>query len=128
VLKNVFFLIAIFWTGVILFFCLENAKNIPSIDLPYIDKVIHSVFHFLFTTLWFLYFKKKFKTSKNVIILAVTIFLSFILGIAIELIQQYYTTTRNADIYDVLANSLGAFVAAIVILLMNSYSGLFDKI
>jgi VanZ family protein len=119
---------ALFWTGIILFLSLENARNMPQIDILYLDKVIHSAFHFVFTILWFLYLKKKFNSSNNFKLLFFTLIGSFILGIAIELMQQYFTTTRNADVFDILANLFGAFLAAILIILVNAYNGLIDKI
>lgn len=100
----------------------------PLIDIPNIDKIIHTIFHFVFTTLWFLYFKKKFKSDNNVNLLAVTLTASFVFGIAIELMQQYFTTTRSADVFDILANLFGAFLAVLVIILINTYNGLIDKI
>lgn len=107
---------------------LENAKNIPAIDIPHLDKVIHAVFHCVFTILWFLYFKKKFISSNNVQLLFFTIIGSFVLGIAIELMQQYFTTTRIADVFDILANLFGAFLGAVFIILVNAINGLIDKI
>ena len=53
---------------------------------------------------------------------------SLFFGIAIELIQQYVTTTRNADIIDVLANSTGATFAVLLILKLNTYNKIIDKI
>ena len=126
--KQIFLFSAIFWTGVILFLSLENAKNIPVINIPYLDKVIHSGFHFVFTILWFLYLKKKFISANNFQLLFFTIIASFVLGIAIELMQQYFTTTRNADVFDILANLFGAFLAAVSIILVNAINGLIDKI
>ncbi|MBA4317155.1 MAG: hypothetical protein C0412_02030 [Flavobacterium sp.] len=127
-LKRIFLFSAIFWTGVILFLSLENAKNIPQINIPYLDKVIHAGFHFVFTILWFLYLKKKFISVNNVRLLVFTIFGSFVLGIAIELMQQYFTTTRSADVFDILANLFGAFLAAVSIISVNANNGLIDKI
>jgi len=128
VLKRIFLYSALFWTGVILFFCLENAKNIPQINIPYLDKVIHSGFHFVFTVLWFLYLKKKYISVNNVQLLVYTLIGSFVLGIAIELMQQYFTTTRNGDVLDILANLFGAFLAAVFIIMVNAINGLIDKI
>jgi VanZ family protein len=126
--KKIFLLAALFWTGVILFFCLENAQNIPQINILYIDKVIHAVFHFVFTTLWFLYLKKKLNSSNSFKPLALAFVFSFFLGIAIELIQQFFTTTRTADVLDVLANIFGATLAIIAIILLNKYYRIIDKI
>ena len=127
-LKNFFLGAALFWTGLILFFCLENAKDIPQINIPYIDKVVHIIFHFVFTTLWFLYFKKKLSSSNNVQPLIWSFVFSLLFGISIELMQQYVTLTRSADIIDVLANTLGAILAVLVITILNSYNRILDKI
>jgi VanZ family protein len=107
---------------------LKNANEIKQIEIPNFDKIIHFVFHFVFTTLWFLYFKKKFNSSNNINLLAITLIISFVFGIAIELMQQYFTTTRTADVFDILANLFGAFLAAFLIILVNAYNGLIDKI
>jgi VanZ family protein len=126
--KKIYLYSAIFWSGLILYLCLENAQNLKEITIPNFDKYIHIVFHFVFTILWFLYLKRKFKTSSNVNLLAMTLVVSFVFGIAIELMQQYFTTTRSADVFDILANLLGAFLAASLIILVNAYNGIIDKI
>jgi glycopeptide antibiotics resistance protein len=128
VLKKIFLIAALFWTGVILFFCLENAKDIPQINIPYIDKMIHAIFHFVFTALWFLYFKKKMSPSNNVRPLVWSFVFSLLFGIAIELMQQYITLTRTADVIDVLANTLGASLAVLAVNVLNSYNRMIDKI
>ncbi|WP_310560754.1 VanZ family protein [Flavobacterium sp.] len=126
--KNLFLTAALFWTGVILFLCLDNANNLPVINILYIDKVIHVVLHFVFTTLWFLYLKKKLDNASNFKPLALAFVFSFIFGILIELMQQYFTTTRIADIFDVLSNLLGASFAVTTIILLNAYNRIIDKI
>lgn len=126
--KQFFLYAALFWTGMILYFCLENAKNIPQINVLYIDKLIHVVFHFVFTTLWFLYFKKKLASSNNLRLLSFALLGSFVFGISIELMQQYFTKTRSADVFDVLANLFGASLAVITILLLNRFNRIIDKI
>ncbi|TRX26612.1 hypothetical protein FNW25_08300 [Flavobacterium franklandianum] len=126
--KTIFLYLAIFWSGLIIYLCLKNANEIKQIEIPNFDKIIHFVFHFVFTMLWFLYLKKKFKISNNINLLAVTLIISLVFGIAIELMQQYLTTTRTADVFDVLANLLGAFLAAFLIILVNAYNGLIDRI
>jgi VanZ family protein len=60
--------------------------------------------------------------------LALAFVFSFFLGIAIELIQQFFTTTRTADVLDVLANISGATLAIIAIILLNKYNRIIDKI
>jgi VanZ family protein len=126
--KQIYFFAALFWSGLILYFCLKNANEIKQIEIPNFDKLIHVVFHFVFTTLWFLYLKKKLVGLNNFQLLSFSLIGSFVFGIAIELMQQFFTTTRNADIFDVLANLLGAFLALLSIFLLNKYNRLIDKI
>ena len=54
--------------------------------------------------------------------------LSFFFGIAIELMQRYFTTTRTADVFDVIANLSGASLAVIAIVLINKRTRIIDKI
>lgn len=119
---------ALFWTAVILFFCLEKASNIPVLAIPNIDKVIHAVFHFGFTSLWFLYIKKAWNNTNDFRLLVISFIGSFVFGVAIEFMQQYFTDTRSADVFDVLANMTGSFFAIISILVLNKYSGILGKI
>jgi VanZ family protein len=128
VLKRVFLFAALFWTGVILYFCLENAKNIPQINIPYLDKFIHLGFHYGFVTLWFLYLKKKYNSTNYLYLLVFVLLASFSFGMSIELMQEYFTTTRSANLFDVLANIFGAILAAFSIILLNTYNGLINKI
>lgn len=128
-MRKLFFLsAALFWTGVILFFCLVKASNLPTINVLYLDKLIHVFFHFVLTTLWFLFFKKKLNTSNIFRPLVISFVFSFFLGIAIELMQQFFTVTRSADVMDELANLFGATMAVIAIVLLNTFNRIMDRI
>lgn len=126
--KKFFLFSAIIWSGLIIYLCLKNSNELKQIEISNFDKLIHFVFHFVFTVLWFLYLKKKFFNSNKFSLLKYSILFSIIFGIAIELMQQYFTTTRTADVFDILANLLGALIAAFLIVLINAYNGLIDKI
>lgn len=120
--KQLFLSLALFWTGVIAFFCLIQASDIPKINIQNLDKVIHVFFHFVFTSLWYLFFKKHIKSTNNIKALVLSIVLSIFFGIVIELLQQLCTTTRKADIYDVLANLTGAVLAIAFVSLVNKFN------
>ena len=49
---------------------------------------------------------------------------SLLFGIFIELAQAYLTTSRNPDVFDVLANTSGALVALSVVLLTIHFTNL----
>jgi len=126
--KLFFLLAALFWSGVILFFCLIKSSDLPTITVPYLDKAVHAVFHFVFTVLWFLFFKKKLDTSNIYRPLVFSFVLSFFFGVSIELMQKFFTTTRSADVLDELANLSGATLAVIAIVLLSTYKGVIDRI
>jgi VanZ family protein len=128
VLKRVFLYSALFWTGVILFFCLIKSSDIPKVNIQNLDKVIHAFFHFVFVLLWFLFFKKKLKSTNLFKPLAISFVFSIIFGIVIEMLQQFFTSTRSGDPLDVLANLSGAALAVVGIVLLNKFNGIVDKI
>ena len=107
---------------------MENAKDIPKINMQNIDKVIHTILHFVFTTLWFLFLKKKLNSPNSFKPLLLAFVFSFFFGIVIELLQQFFTTTRKADVFDIVANLLGATLAVITIIFLNKYNRIVDKI
>ncbi len=78
------------------------------------DKLGHMVFHIGITSFWYLYFKHKFVNVKKALIQA--FLFSFIYGILIEIAQGLFTTTRSADILDVVANTTGAFLVVCIVM------------
>jgi len=56
--------------------------------------------------------------------LLISFLLSFGFGISIEILQELFTTTRHADLFDVLANLTGATIAILGVVLWNR----FDKV
>lgn len=120
--KQLYFWFALLWSGIIAFFCLMKSSSVPVVQIANLDKMAHAFFHFIFTLLWFLYFKNQFSgmdTFKTVII---PLLLSIFFGLLIELFQNLFTTSRVADVYDVLANTLGAIFAVILIQLYEKYN------
>jgi VanZ family protein len=116
VLKNIFFWIALCWTGVVGFFCLVPSNDIPTVTIPNLDKLVHAFFHFVFTILWFLFFKKQVKKKNQLKLLVVAVCFSLLFGIGIEILQDKLTTTRSGDFFDVLANVTGAITAFVFVL------------
>jgi VanZ family protein len=122
--KQFYFWAALTWTGLIVFFCLIKSSDIPAIQITNLDKVVHSFFHLVFTSLWFFFFKKQINSSSIFKPLVVSFMLSIFFGIAIEIAQALFTTTRKGDLFDVLANLSGATLAVCIILLFNKYTNL----
>lgn len=93
------------------FFCLTPSNDIPTVNIPNLDKLVHAFFHFVFTILWFLFFKKQVKKKNQFKLLVVAVCFSVVFGIGIEVLQNKLTTTRSGDFFDVLANLTGATIA-----------------
>ncbi|WP_298392878.1 VanZ family protein [Flavobacterium sp.] len=106
--KKIFFLLAIVWTLVITLLSLATFTDVSSnIKVPFKDKFVHFTFYLLFVILWSLFFKE---TKYNFKIL----FAAIGYGIAMEICQKLFTTTRSADLLDVVANTAGAIVGMIL--------------
>ena len=110
---------AIIWTIIIAVLCLESSSDLPSVKVIGIDKIVHVTFHFVFVNLWYLFFVNNnfMKNYSNLV--TKTFFLSLGYGILIEIAQQLFTKTRQADVLDVLANITGAILAVILIKILS---------
>lgn len=101
---------AIGWTVLIAFLCLVRFNDLPSFGISGLDKYVHFTFHFVFTLLWGIYFwlkLDKIEMKKTMLL----VLISLLYGIIIEISQELFTTTRHADVLDVLANFTGAVTA-----------------
>ncbi|CAN1573715.1 VanZ-like [Flavobacteriaceae bacterium] len=120
--KFLLFFVALLWTGIVSYFCLVNSNEIPTINIPNLDKFIHTFFHFVFTFVWFLFFRKQFRRDNTVKPLMYSFVFSFVFGIAIEILQQQITSTRHADILDIVANTTGATLAVFTVLICIKFN------
>ncbi len=107
--KKIFFLLAILWTLVVTYLSLASLRDVGStIKFPYKDKIVHFTFYLMFVILWSLFFKQR-KYNYKILLAAIGY------GITMEICQKLFTTTRTADVLDVLANSTGALVGLLII-------------
>ncbi|PZX93541.1 hypothetical protein DOS84_08935 [Flavobacterium aquariorum] len=120
--KYFLFLVALLWTGIVSYFCLVNSNEIPVINIQNLDKCIHTFFHLVFTFVWFLFFQKQFQSDNRIKPLMYSFIFSFVFGIAIEILQNLITTTRSADVLDVLANVVGAILAVFMVVICNRFN------
>jgi VanZ family protein len=117
------------WTFLIAYLCLTSAKDLPNVQiinkmgLQSIDKYVHFTLHFVFSALWFQYLKNKDSNQNKPLqgIFAKVLLASFIYGVLIEIAQSLFTTTRQGDVLDVMANTSGAVMAIGILFLRFSY-------
>jgi ABC-type Mn2+/Zn2+ transport system permease subunit len=115
VLRQIVFWIALFWSGVVLFLCLVQSDKIPIINIENLDKVVHAFFHFVFTSLWILFFKTQIKEADSYKPYVISFLFSIVFGATIEILQGELTTTRKEDALDVVANMFGAALSVFAI-------------
>ncbi len=102
-LERKFALLTLIWAVIIAVLSLVSINSITKEVIPSNDKLLHFVFYAILTVLLHLSIKKN---KYNFLI----IFIVVVYGIIIELLQAVLTKNRNADIYDAIANFLGAIV------------------
>ncbi len=110
------FYIAIFLTLLIAFLSLISLRGIHVINVRNSDKFGH-FFAYLCLTLSWLYASKApplKKVKKYIIILLIISY-----GIVIELLQGAITTSRQADFYDFIANTVGVLLATVIFKKIN---------
>jgi VanZ family protein len=127
VLKQLFFWAAVLWTGIVFTLCLVQSDSLPVINIVNLDKYIHAFFHFVFTSLWFLFLISHTKDRNIFMPLMIAFMLSVFFGIAIEVLQGLYTTTRREDALDVAANISGATLAVFSIVMYYRIKGVDKK-
>ncbi len=102
-------LLATCWTILIIVGCSLPGKELPKISLwQHTDKIVHFVFFAAFVTLWYL-------TKPNTKRLWSLVGISLLFGIVIEYYQKYFVVGRSFDVWDAVADTAGALVAAIII-------------
>lgn len=80
------------------------------------DKIAHFILFSIlaFALIWGFNKSKSFNWQ-----IVVAFIISSVYGIAIEICQQYFTATRQADILDILADSIGAICGIALFLIIK---------
>jgi VanZ family protein len=108
--------LAIFWTLAIFFGCSRPGKDLPKLNLfDNFDKVIHFVFFLGFAYFWHAIFASKNKS------IWWAIGISVLYGFAIEVYQKYCVLGRSFDVWDIVADSVGAICILIIIKIQMKY-------
>ena len=112
--------IAITLTIFITISSLVSLRGIKTLDIGIhnFDKIIHFISYFSLTISWFFATQHAVTKQKSKLLL---ILLLIFFGIIIEALQGGMTTHRQADFYDILANSIGVLLAAALFSKLNRW-------
>jgi len=118
--RNYIFIASVFYTTGVTFLLLSPSKNIPKVSLiPSIDKLGHAMIFLLLGFVWlarFFFKEEQIKKSSFFIVLGIV----FIYGIIIEVLQGTLFTSRTADIWDVIANTIGIVFSYVLFKRVNN--------
>jgi len=119
VLKKYALTIALGFTSLLTIFSLARLNNVPNIGVSFGDKLFHFGAYAVMTWVWFNYIntKKTIKRRKSILISAT---IAILFGMIIEALQGALTVTRQADINDIIANSIGVLIAVLFLWLLPS--------
>lgn len=112
-LERKFFWLALIWTFVITVASLVSVNSFSKIKSVGNDKIVHFLFYLFFVILWGLV-KRQNDSNRKYYLFVFLVAMRY--GLIIEVLQEILTNTRQADFYDFLANTTGAFVGLIVLL------------
>jgi VanZ family protein len=95
--------LAIIWTIIILVGCTMPGRDLPPITVfAHFDKVVHFIFFLVFFVLWFCAsYLFRYKA------LFITL-IACLLGFSIEFYQLHFVTGRSFDVWDGMADTIGA--------------------
>lgn len=107
------------WTFFVLVGSLFPGNNLPHVtwlSLLHLDKFIHLSFYFVMCMLMYFSLMRELRQawSQQQVLIASVCF-SIGVGVLMEILQSNLNTGRYFDIFDILANTIGVFIAVLVI-------------
>ena len=107
ILKHKYKILAVSYTLWLTAVSLTPLKGLQLPSFHFADKIVHFFLYFFLVLFWLLaYPELKFK-KLQLFVLAV------LLGVVIEFLQEFYVPNRTGDVFDALANTLGALVGLV---------------
>jgi len=109
------------WTIFILILMAIPGNMLPKEEktfIPNLDKFVHATLFGSFVFLWSIYYATRKERNNNsdsrfVLILII----ACLYGVATELMQKYLIPNRDYDIFDIMADSIGAVLGYLFVLL-----------
>lgn len=110
---------AILWTIFIFILTAIPGNFLPKEEktfIPNLDKLVHATLFGTFVFLWCIYYaigkKENNHSGKRFVLILI---IACLYGVATELMQKYLIPNRDYDIFDILADSIGAILGFIFV-------------
>jgi len=89
----------------------DNFNGVPFFNIPYFDKIAHFGMYFGFMSVLLFENRKQITENRQIMLLSA---IPFFYGIMMELFQIIFTVSRNGSVIDVVFNSAGIIVSALL--------------
>ena len=107
--KNLLFA-ALFYSFIISILFFLPTTGLPKVNFAAADKIVHGFIYFVLINLWMAYFYAKNNFHFDGKSIAILFFSILLYGIVIEILQGLFTVSREADIFDLIANTIGSLL------------------
>ncbi len=86
-----------------------EGADLSYFNIPYFDKMVHFGFYFILVVLGVFALKEQFKNRLKLFkCLVSALIFAITYGIIIEVLQAMFTVSREGDVLDAIANTVGA--------------------
>lgn len=119
--KTVHFIPAILWMALITILLLMPSSNLPEdpfLDMIFFDKWVHLALFGGMVVLFSLPFLRTYFNSPKIFLLVTILVLVY--GILLEFVQRFYTTDREFDMLDIVADAFGCVIGFFFMLWINT--------
>jgi len=104
--------------AIVLLISISVVSLMPSNELPktsfnQIDKIVHVIMYFILSNFMVLGFANL--KHKSIFVKGIPILLSFFCSFLIEILQEFATSSRFFEIFDILANGIGCMIVYLII-------------
>jgi VanZ family protein len=114
--------LSIFWFVLILVLSFLPGKDLPEVSILQFDKLVHVIFYLFLFVFTYVGWKKQSQYKILQDVSGLLIFgLSAGFGLLIECGQGLFTADRYFDIYDAIANSIGALAGLTTLPFLKTY-------
>jgi VanZ family protein len=106
---------------IILYLSLANSESFDNVffaDIPYLDKIVHFLMYAGLMSVIILENRKEISGNFKLFMIAL---IPLTYGILMEILQLTVTSSRNANIYDIISNSAGIVTSALLWLLIKPH-------
>ena len=96
----------------------DTFKNVPLIDIPNFDKVVHFLMYFGLMSVIIFENRRTIKSNKQLFLISL---IPFFYGILMELLQSALTSTRSCSFFDAAFDAIGIIASILLWLRLKPF-------